>query len=157
MMKIMKVLYAPLLVLMVTGCASNDCLTSDSHHVDVSKISLVELSKAADNRLPASDWGVTKTTLYEPIIEMGDNPDEIMIKMKGTTVAFDKHRYKYSFWFSSKLEYYPLQKTVRFSPLSNIQWDLSNVPSMFHAEVIDQTSIIVRKVFSDDGLTPIEL
>lgn len=82
-----------LMLSLLSGCATKH------HEVDQLGEPIIfvkSLGEQVSMVFPLSDWGQTKTTLYNPEVEYSDSTGGIWIRVQGQTWNWNERRYRYT-------------------------------------------------------------
>ncbi len=137
---------------MLTGCASRT-IFSDLDDPVVFKNSL---ESRISERFPLSEWGQTKTTLYEPTVELSHETGGVWVRLKGQTWNWEERRYRFSISMLTEPTLDSDKGIVRLMPTREIIWDLSEVPRIYKQQVMDMTYPILIDTFHDKGFSGVE-
>lgn len=146
-----NILAALAIGLIMAGCAAPNS-TVDSLGQPV--IFVKSLSEKVSERFPISEWENTKTTLYDPEIELSDETGGIWVRVKGQTwLWMDERRYRYSVDMLTVPEINTSENIVTLQPSREIMWDLGDIPRKYKQQVMDMTYPMLMDVFHDQGFS----
>jgi len=139
-----------LMLSLLSGC------TTKHHEVDQLGEPIIfvrSLDEQVSMVFPLSDWGQTKTTLYNPEVEYSHSTGGIWIRVQGQTWNFDERRYRYTISMLTVPKIDTDNGVVTLSPTRDIIWDLDDVPQIYKQQVIDMTYPMLMDTIHDRGFS----
>lgn len=144
----MKIIALISLYFLISGCASTD----GKPPMENTKLSSNALILTLSNAYPLSDWEYGNRTLYSPEIEViEDDPAIVKIKSKGLFVNDDGRRYKYTMRFAGNVNYVPDLDKVFLADTHNFQWDLDDLPTSYHAQIVTHDRVLIMSNLGRNG------
>jgi len=139
-----------LMLSLLSGCATKH------HEVDQLGEPIIfvkSLGEQVSMVFPLSDWGQTKTTLYNPEVEYSDSTGGIWIRVQGQTWNWNERRYRYTISMLTVPKIDTDNGVVTLSPTRDIIWDLDDVPKIYKQQVIDMTYPMLMDTIHDRGFS----
>ena len=149
-----NIFMAVMAAFLIAGCAApNSTVGSLGQPV----VFVKSLSEKVGERFPISEWENTKTTLYDPEVELSDETGGIWVRVKGQTWLWtEERRYRYSVDMLTVPEINTSENVVTLQPSREIMWDLSDIPRKYKQQVMDMTYPMLMDVFHDQGFSGVQ-
>jgi len=145
---------AAFLLTLAGGCAAPN---SSVESLNEPVVFVNSLSEKVQERFPISDWDTTKTTLYDPEVELSDETGGVWVRVKGQTWLWgDERRYRYSIDLLTIPEIDTYERVVTLQPSREIFWNLDDVPKMHKQKVMDMTYPMLLDVLHDQGFMDVQ-